>query len=77
MQSPLCHKCSIEMAEGIVLDHDEGLVRESTWHEGTPPVKTMFGFKISGLGYKPDNESVYKIVAYRCPECGLLNLYAR
>jgi hypothetical protein len=73
---PLCRVCSIEMAAGVVLDRGEDRVVGSSWHEGTPPPRTFFGFAIKGT-YNPEADKVHAIVGYRCPECGLLELYAR
>jgi hypothetical protein len=75
-KTPVCRTCAVEMAAGVVLDRGQGGDLGSRWHEGAPPPMTIFGFAIGG-SYKADKAKVHEVVGYRCPECGLLELYAR
>jgi hypothetical protein len=67
--SPTCPDCRTEMERGFVPDHYATTIR-SHWHPGAGDEKTFFG------NLKLDSEKMIPIVAYRCPQCGALKLYA-
>ena len=73
--TPLCPDCRIEMALGTMLDFSHGAVLQPRWQPGPPEAAKFLGIPISG-GVKPDKLHMLPAVAWRCPQCGLLRLYA-
>ena len=63
-----CPKCSGEMVQGFILDSTYGRSIVSSWVEG-PPKSSFWGLKVPFEGGIP-------IGAFRCKECGYLELYA-
>ena len=47
-----------------------GVVTQSTWSIGLPEKKRFLG------GIKYDKKAQIPVIAYRCPRCGLVELYA-
>jgi hypothetical protein len=65
-----CPHCAVALVEGFVLDHGHGDTRRiGVWVEGTPEM-TFFG------NAKVDNRANYYLEAFRCPQCGLVQMYA-
>ena len=66
-----CPKCGEEMAEGFILDdtHAHANFIQARWVEGKPVPSRNSGIKWN-------DKEAYKIAAYRCPSCGLLELHA-
>jgi len=67
--TPSCPDCHVAMETGFVPDHYAQIIR-SHWHPGTATHKTFLG------NLKLDQEAMLPIVAFRCPQCGLLKEYA-
>ncbi len=68
MENQTCAKCGGTMERGFIPDIGQG-VQLLNWHEG-PPKKSLW------LGPIRGSASQIPIGAFRCAECGLLELYA-
>jgi hypothetical protein len=68
---PVCPKCDKAMDRGHVPDVAHGQVLQSNWAPGEPASRRFFG------GIKFDYDSQLPLIAYRCPKCGYVELYAR
>ena len=66
--SPQCPKCNGEMMQGFLLDHSDAGRLNSHWAVGAPQNSFWGGLK------KP--ELSLPVGAYRCSDCGYLELYA-
>lgn len=66
---PTCPKCRTIMHTGFILDHGHGVQTVSTWAAG-PPQKSFW------TGIKSPSEMI-PLSAYRCGNCGYVELYAR
>ena len=71
---PPCPDCAVPTDIGALLDHTHGATLNLMWHAGLPSERKFLGLKIGGVS--PDNAKTLPAVAYRCPQCGLLRLYA-
>jgi hypothetical protein len=70
MRSNSCPKCQGSMAEGFILDINQGGTQTvSTWIEGAPD-KRWYGLKTGG-------RVKHEIQTWRCGRCGFLENYAR
>lgn len=69
--SPKCLRCATPMTPGFMLDFSDADVhrKQALWVEGRPERSALVGTKLSG-------RDVRTVDAYRCPQCGLLELYA-
>ena len=65
-----CLRCGGEMEEGFALDETYGEKKQGQWVEGEPKKSIWTGLKLGGRKKLP-------ISAYRCMECGFLDLFAR
>lgn len=65
-----CPKCDCGMVRGFIPEVIVGETQVTTWSEGAPEWAFWGGAKGSGANPIP-------IGAYRCSECGYLELYAR
>ncbi|MCH7638362.1 MAG: hypothetical protein IH855_02710 [Bacteroidetes bacterium] len=65
-----CLRCGGEMEEGFALDETYGEKKQGQWIQGEPKKSIWTGLKLSGRKKLP-------IAAYRCMECGFLDLFAR
>jgi predicted RNA-binding Zn-ribbon protein involved in translation (DUF1610 family) len=73
-----CPKCGSQMAEGFILDADypgtgfqplgPSFFTQARWVEGQP-------VHSQNSGIKWNDKEAYKITAYRCPNCGLIELH--
>jgi hypothetical protein len=72
-KKPVCLVCQKEMEVGFTVDHgDFNVSMLPRWYPGVPKAGTGTMF---GVG--PDaKHSGHVIVAYRCPACEALRLYA-
>ena len=68
MRSHNCPKCQGSMAEGFVVENNQGMNRVNGWVGGAPE-KGIFGVKLRG---RPQ----YDIQTWRCGRCGFLESYA-
>ena len=68
---PVCLVCTKEMERGFITDATYGGIMLPRWCAGTPEAPWLGGEVKSSQG----REGV-KVVAYRCPECEALRLYA-
>jgi hypothetical protein len=59
------------MDRGHVPDTAYGQVLQSGWVSGEPEVRRFVG------GIRYDRDDVVPLAAYRCPECGYVEFYAR
>jgi hypothetical protein len=67
---PLCRRCEKEMVEGFIPDFCHGNSRQQPfWVPGKPVTSYWMGLKLPA--------SQYPVAAFRCPECGSLELFAR
>lgn len=71
-KSPVCLVCQKEMLPGFLTDQrDHSTVDVPRWCPGTPE-KGFWG----GDAKVGQRKEGLKVVAYRCPECEALRLYA-
>jgi hypothetical protein len=78
-EKPKCSKCGEEMVDGFILDADHTAnlpaigtavwFTQARWVAGKPEGSL-------GSGIKWSDKEAYRIAAYRCPSCGLLELHA-
>ncbi|HEY4216831.1 MAG TPA: hypothetical protein VGM67_06810 [Gemmatimonadaceae bacterium] len=68
---PRCPKCDKPMERGHVPDITDGAAILSRWAPGEPAARRFFG------RIKYDPKTSIPFVAYRCPGCGYVELYAR
>jgi hypothetical protein len=73
---PRCRRCDVEMVIGHMLDYRPGEIRPPTWQDGEPKLARLFGIEV-GTGVVVDPSKQLAVSGYRCPDCGLLELYAR
>ncbi len=73
IREPACSKCGKTMERGHVPDVGYGQVLVTRWAPGDPEPKRFLG--VDG-GIKWDEKEQIPLVAYRCPMCGLVELYA-
>lgn len=67
---PQCRDCGKAMDPGYLLDHTHGGYTQATWIEGLPEKGRIFRMlKIRG-------RRNLQALAYRCPRCGRLEMYA-
>lgn len=66
---PTCLVCQKEMVRGFLI----GAINLPRWCEGEPSKKGTFAFPEVSQSQLRDG---LKVVAYRCPECEALRLYA-
>ncbi len=71
---PPCPDCGVPTELGTFLDHSHGVVMTLKWHAGVPNDRKFLGMPMGGVS--PENAKTMPAVAYRCPQCGLLRLYA-
>ena len=71
---PICLVCQKEMVRGFITDfaHGTAIINVPRWCEGEPQASFWTG---GDAKYAQAREGV-KVVAYRCPECEALRLYA-
>ena len=69
-----CPDCNVEMEVGFVPDFAFNMVGQMAWHRDEPTEATMLGVKTGGV--KVDGKNLIGIIAYRCPTCELVRLYA-
>lgn len=74
--SPKCSRCAVPMVEGTLLNYTGGIPQEAMirWHAGRPRPSTMLGIETGAVN--TEDVTVHAVIGYRCPECGLLELYA-
>lgn len=66
-----CPRCGTRMEEGHVPDAAHfGMLTRAVWHAGAPE------FRGSGLDIRPRTHG-YRMEAWRCEGCGLVEFYAR
>lgn len=65
-----CPRCRGRLVQGFMPDYDHGSpAKTMTWVEGEEPVKKWWGKTVTG-------QPRFGIEAWRCRECGRLELYA-
>ena len=79
MNAPTCASCRTAMEPGFVPEAVPGGIFVSVWHPGDPTkVKKTWAERIASPGgVRYGREEVLAIEAYRCAECGRLELFAR
>lgn len=75
MSEPNCPDCQVEMEAGFLPDQNYNCAFQVVWHRGEAEESQSFGGLIKH-GIKYDKKETAPVTAYRCPECGLLRLYA-
>ena len=71
MTEPQCPSCRVTMDDGFVIDKGHmNVPTPAKWADGPPETSFWRGLKLSG-------KDVLTVVTYRCPNCGLLQAYAR
>ena len=69
---PVCLVCEVEMVRGFMTDlGHHSTIHVPRWCEGDP--KASFW---TGEAKHSQREAGFKVVAYRCPTCEALRLYA-
>ena len=71
---PRCPDCNQNMDAGFIPDFSYAQVLQMLWHPGTPEDQRFLGLKTGSV--KIDRSEARKIIAYRCPGCGLVRSYA-
>jgi hypothetical protein len=69
---PTCLVCHKPMEKGFMTDHAETSIQLPRWCAGEPEPSWWTGGKAKEKQYR----SGYPVVAYRCPQCEALRLYA-
>lgn len=70
MHTPHCPNCRIDMDAGILVDKaDYNMPGKQQWAEGAPERSMWSGLKLKG-------HEQADVVAFRCPQCYLLQSYA-
>ncbi len=64
-----CLRCGGEMEEGFALEEGQSGFKQGRWIPGPPKKSIWTGLKLGGKPKLP-------ISAYRCMNCGFLDLYA-
>jgi hypothetical protein len=73
---PVCLVCKKEMELGFMTDlSDFNTVNLPRWCPGTPE-KGSAGLDGGGEAKRTQHKNGFRVVAYRCPECEALRLYA-
>ena len=68
---PVCPQCRERMEEGLLLDRGHGnRLTVLEWLAGQPEPSFWRGLETKGRRKR-------RLVAYRCPRCGLVQTYAR
>lgn len=70
-KKPMCLVCQKEMLPGFIPDSAHGGVHLLRWCEGQPNPSFW-----TGAATRTQLQGAVHIVAYRCPECEALRLYA-
>ena len=68
---PQCSRCGKAMSRGHVPDVGHGMVLQASWAPGEAEPRRFIG----GIRYR--SEELIPLSAYRCPSCGVVELYAR
>ncbi len=68
-----CPDCRVEMVRGFLPDATYGAHLAATWHPGEPEDKSFLGMP---AGKKVSGYRTRNVEAHRCPQCGLVRLYA-
>lgn len=66
-----CPRCQKKMEPGHIPDLGHGVVVQSSWAAGMPRVRRFLG----GIVYQ--KKQIVPMMAYRCPRCGYVELYAK
>jgi hypothetical protein len=69
MTTPTCPTCEVPMTEGYIPERGQRHHHFASWVEGAPE-PTWYGTA------KVFDRERYLISAYRCPECGRLEIFA-
>ena len=74
-----CPNCNKSMEHGFIPDFsfhsDAHSVLQAMWHPGDPEDRHFLGVKTGMV--KMEKSQAREIVSYRCPDCGLLESYAK
>jgi hypothetical protein len=66
---PNCPKCQAPMQKGFIFDRSYGKSFPVAWIEGAPKYNWLEGF------FVPKGRKRHYISAFRCPLCGVVELY--
>lgn len=73
-EARMCPDCGIAMEEGIMAEFTFNRVMEILWHPKEVGPETFIWTQPGTVGF--DRTKFVEIVAYRCPQCGLVRTYA-
>ncbi len=65
-----CLRCRTRMEPGVIADATHGGNVQEQWVPGAPEVSFWFGLKV-------DKRARLPVITMRCPNCGVLESYAR
>lgn len=71
--APRCADCDKRMEKGFVPDATRNVWDRAQWHRGEVVAGSFLGIP---TGVKVDKSEAMPIVAWRCPSCGLVRMYA-
>ena len=71
-EAPSCYRCAGAMAVGMLVDRDYATKNQARWAAGHPRtgVSAWLGGEITG------KQTQYRVVTYRCMQCGALESFA-
>lgn len=70
---PTCPQCRVAMDAGHVVDHSYARILTPKWVKGPADWTGIQWWE----GQHLKKRDVYRVVSYRCPDCGLLRSFAR
>lgn len=71
MPSPSCQTCNVPMHPGVLAEQGHGSAYQVRWCEGQPK-SSWWGGEVKQAQW----QGGLRVVAFRCPKCGLLQPYA-
>jgi predicted nucleic-acid-binding Zn-ribbon protein len=71
---PICPKCENQMKKGWIKDSVESAQTEARWIAGEVERRPIFFGMVEEIIL--EGKTIKPLTAYRCPECGYVELYA-
>lgn len=68
--APRCERCNRSMETGFLIDHGHGAAYPGAWVAGIAKWSRWLGLQVR-------REQKMPVTTYRCPECGVLQSFAR
>ena len=71
-EAPSCYRCAGAMDVGMLVDRDYATKHQARWAAGQPRtgVSAWMGGEVTG------KHAQYRVVTYRCSQCGALESFA-